>query len=163
VMTEEFHGSHPFRAAFETRDLDAWVDALATDVVVHSPIIKTPFTGREAVAELYAVLFSALGRLDFTDEFAVGDSHAFFWRADVDGRWVEGADVLRHDEHGKISEITALIRPLADIALFAAAVGPPLARKRGRLRVPLLRLLTLPLQAILAVADAVATRFVQRR
>ena len=162
-MKEGRHGSHPFRAAFENRDLDTWVDALAPDVVVHSPIIRAPFSGREAVAELYGVLFSALGHVEFTGEFAVGDSHAFFWRADVDGRWVEGADVLRHDEHGKISEITALIRPLADIAVFAAAIGPPLARKRGRVRVPMLRLLTLPLQAILAVADVVATRFVQRR
>ena len=163
MMQEGLHGRHPFRAAFETRDLDAWVDALAADVVVHSPIIRTPVTGREAVAELYAVLFSALGRLDLTDEFTFGDSHAFFWRVDVDGRWVEGADLVRHDEHGKISEITALIRPLADIAVFAAAVGPPLARKRGRVRVPLLRLLTLPLRAMLVVADALATRFVQRR
>jgi hypothetical protein len=162
-MKEGLHGSHPFLAAFENRDLDAWVDALAADVVVHSPIIRAPIIGREAVAELYGVLFSALGRLDVTDEFAVDDSHAFFWRVDVGGRWVEGADLVRHDEHGKISEITALVRPLADIAVFAAAVGPPLARKRGRVRVPLLRLLTLPLQAILAVTDMVATRFVQRR
>jgi SnoaL-like domain len=154
---------HPFRAAFETRDLDAWIGALAPDVVVHSPIIRTPFTSRDAVAELYGVLFNALGQLDISDEFAVGDSHAFFWRVDIDGRWVEGADVVRHDEHGMICEITALIRPLADIAVFAAAVGPPLARKRGWLRVPLLRLLTLPLRAILIIADAIATRLVQRR
>ena len=155
--------SHPFRAAFETRDLNAWIGALAPDVVVHSPIIRAPFRGRKAVAELYAVLFSALGHLDLTDEFAAGDSHAFFWRVDIDGRWIEGADVVRHDEHGQITEITALVRPLTDIAVFAAAVGPPLARKRGRLRVPLVRALMLPLQAILIVADAIATRFVQRR
>jgi hypothetical protein len=155
--------NHPFRAAFETRDLDAWIVALAPDVVVHSPIIRTPITGRDAVAELYGVLFNALGQLDISDEFPVGDSHAFFWRVDIDGRWVEGADLVRHDEHGKISEITALIRPLADIAVFAAAVGPPLARKRGRLRVPLLRLLTFPLRAILTIADVIATRLVQRR
>lgn len=155
--------NHPFRAAFETRDLDAWVGALALDVVVHSPIIRNPIIGREAVAELYGVLFNALGHLDFTDEFAVGDSYAFFWRVDIDGRWVEGADVVRHDEHGKISEITALIRPLADIALFAAAVGPPLARKRGWLRGRLSSLLMLPLRAILTIADVIATRLVQRR
>jgi hypothetical protein len=154
---------HPFRTAFETRELDVWIGALAPDVVVRSPIIRTTFKGRDAVAELYEILFDALGRVDFTDEFAAGDSHAFFWRADIGGRWVEGADIVRHDEQGKISEITALIRPLADIAVFAAAVGPPLARRRGRLRVPLVRALMLPLQAILTVADAIATRFVQRR
>jgi hypothetical protein len=81
----------------------------------------------------------------------------------VGGRRIEGADLLRSDERGKITEIWVLIRPLADIAAFAGAVGSPLAAKRGSGRAPLLRFLTLPLKAILLVADAVASRLVQRR
>ena len=154
---------HPFRAAWRTRDLDAWADALAPDVELHSPVVKTPFRGREAATELYGVLFDALGDFDITAELAAGDSHAFFWRADAGDRRIEGADLLRYDEHGKITEVRVLIRPLVDIAAFAAAVGPPLAAKRGRIRALLLRFLTLPLKAILAVADAVASRLVQRR
>jgi hypothetical protein len=154
---------HPFRAAWRTRDLDAWADVLAPDVVLHSPVLTRPFRGREAAIELYGVLFDALGDFDITDEFAAGDSHAFFWRADAGGRRIEGADLLRFDDHGKISEVRVLIRPLVDIAAFAGAVGPPLAGKRGRIRAPLLRFLTLPLRAILAVADTVASRLTQRR
>jgi hypothetical protein len=47
---------HPFRALWETRDLDAFADALAPSVVLHSPILEAPFNGREAVIELYDVL-----------------------------------------------------------------------------------------------------------
>jgi hypothetical protein len=124
---------------------------------------KTPFHGLEAAVELFGVLFDSLGDLEFTDEFAAGDAHAFFWRADAGGRWVEGADLLRSDEHGKITEIRVLIRPLVGIAAFAGAIGPPLAAKRGEARAVLLRLLTLPLKAIMALTDAFAWRLVRPR
>jgi hypothetical protein len=154
---------HPFRAAWQTRDLDAWADVLATDVVLHSPIIKTPFRGRDAVSELFGVLFSSVGDFDIVEEFSAENAHVFFWRADVGGRSVEGADLLRFDAAGKISEITVLIRPLIDIATFAAVIGPPLGAKRGGIRGPVLRLLTLPLAALLRLADAIASRLTQRR
>lgn len=154
---------HPFRAIWETGDRDAWADALAPDVVLNSPILKTPFRGREAVAEVYDVLLDVLRSLEVTHEFADGDAHAFFWHAELNGRTIEGTDIVHADGHGKISEITALIRPLVDIGALAAAMGPPLSGRRGPLRPPLVRLLTLPLRGILLVADAIATRFVQRR
>lgn len=155
--------AHPLRAAWQTRDLDAWAGALAEDVELHSPVFRMPFRGREAVIELFGVLFDALGNIDITDELVADHSHALFWHADVGGRRIEGADLLRSDEHGKITEIRVLIRPLADIAVFAAAAGPPLAAKRGSGRALLLRFLTLPLKAILLAADAVASRLLHRR
>jgi hypothetical protein len=154
---------HPFRAAWRTRDLDAWAGALAPDVELYSPVIKSPFRGRDAAIELYGVLFQALGDLDITDEFSGGDTHAFFWHADVGGRRIEGADLLRHDAQGRITEVRVLIRPLVGIGTFAGAAGPPLAAKRGRIRALLLRILTLPLMAILAAVDAVASRLTLRR
>jgi SnoaL-like protein len=154
---------HPFRTAWRTRDLDAWAGALADDVELYSPVIRTPFRGREAAIELYGVLFDALGEFEITDEFAGGGSHAFFWRADAGGRRIEGADLLRYDRHGKIAEVRVLIRPLVGIATFAGAAGPPLAAKRGPIRATALRILTLPLIAILATVDAVASRLTLRR
>jgi hypothetical protein len=154
---------HPFRAAWQTRDLDAWAGALAPDVELYSPVITSPFRGRDAAIELYGVLFDALGDVDITDEFEAGDTHAFFWRANVGGRRIEGADLLRHDTQGKITEVRVLIRPLVGIGTFAGAAGPPLAAKQGRARAWLLRTLTLPLRAIFAVADLVASRLSQRR
>jgi hypothetical protein len=154
---------HPFRAAWLTRDLDAWTAALAPDVVLHSPVVTTPFEGREAARELYGVLFDSFGHVEITDELAAGDTHAFFWHAEVGGRQIEGADLLRADGRGQIHEARVMIRPLVNIGVFAGAVGPPLAAKRGRLRGTLLRALTLPLQAMLAVADVVASRLALRR
>lgn len=154
---------HPFRAAWRTRDLDAWASEFADDIVLHSPIVRAPFTGREAATELFGVLFDALGDFEITHELAHERSHAFFWRAEAAGRRIEGADLMRLDDDGKICEVRVLIRPLVDIAAFAVAVGPPLAAKRGRARGPLVRAMTLPLRGLLIVVDTVATRLVQRR
>ncbi len=103
---------HPFRAAWETRDGAAWREALAPDVRVNSPIIENPFVGREAVAELYEVLFDALGPVTITNELPAEDgTTVFFWRADLDGRTIEGSDVVRRASDGSVAEITVFIRP----------------------------------------------------
>lgn len=155
--------AHPYRTAWRTRDLDRWSDALAPDIVMHSPILKAPFQGREAAIELFGVLFNVLRNVEITDEFVDGDSHAFFWRANIGASRIEGVDLIRSNEDGEIFEIKVLIRPLVDIATFAAAIGPPLAAKRGASRALLLRFLSLPLKAILLAADTVASRLLHSR
>ncbi len=152
---------HPFRAAWRTRDLDAWLEALSPEVVLHSPVVRIPFRGRSAARELYGVLFETFGNVEITDELAGADAHVFFWRANVAGRVIEGADLLRHGEQAKITEIRVLIRPLVSIAVFAAAVGPPLAARKSSTRGALVRLLTLPLKGILTVADTVSSRLIK--
>lgn len=155
--------AHPYLTAWRTRDLDRWGDALAPDVVMHSPILRRPFAGREAAVELFGVLFDVLEEVEITGGFVEGDSHVFFWKANVGVSRIEGVDLIRSNQEGKICEIKVMIRPLVDIATFAAAIGPPLAAKRGAGRALLLRFLSLPLRAILLAADAVASRLLHRR
>jgi ketosteroid isomerase-like protein len=154
---------HPFRAAWQTRDLDAWSSNFAPDIVLYSPMIKMTFRGQEAATELYGVLFDALEEFQITDEFARQGEYACFWRAKAGGRTIEGSDLIGHDEHGKIAEVRVFIRPLASIAIFAAAAGPPLAAKRGPVKGLLLRVLTVPLRVIFAAVDFLAPRLIQRR
>lgn len=154
-------GQHPFRTAWETRDSAAWSAALADDVRLNSPIVETPFAGRPAVAELYEVLFEALGEVTITEELPAGDrATVFYWTADLDGRRIEGTDVVRQDTAGAIAEITVFIRPLVAIGAFAGAVGPPLARRQGRVRGALLRVLAAPLSLLLLAADRSATALI---
>jgi hypothetical protein len=154
--------AHPYRTAWQTRDLAAWADALAPEVELYSPIFNAPFRGRQGAIELFEVLFRAAGTVEITDELTAGDTSAFFWRADFAGRPVEGVDLIRRAPGGKINEIRVSIRPFAGIAAFGAAVGPTLAGKRAAWRAPLLRVLTAPFNAILVLAEAVASRLVQR-
>jgi hypothetical protein len=151
--------AHPFRAAWQTRDLDAWAQAFAPDIVLRSPVLTKPFQGRAAAVELYGVLFDVIADMEVVHEFANGDAHVFFWRAKIGTRSIEGADLIRHDEHGKIEEIRVLIRPLLDIATFVVAVGPPMAAKRGgMLRGLLVRILVMPLRGLFALIDTLSAR-----
>jgi hypothetical protein len=154
---------HPFRAVWETHDLEAWSAALAPEVVAHSPMIKAPFVGVETVVELYGVLLEALSEFEITNEFVGGDCSAFFWHADLGDRRIHGVDLLRVNEGGKIVEMVVWIRPLVDIVAFGSAIGPRLARKRGPVRALLARLVGAPLGVIMALVNAVAPRLVLRR
>jgi hypothetical protein len=154
---------HPFRALWESGDLEAWLDACEPDVVLHSPLITAPFRGRESGAELYGVLLETLDGFEIAGEWSAGDSYVCIWHADVGGRRIEGADFIRSSSTGKIAEVTVLIRPLVNLAAFASAVGPPLAAKQGRIQAILVRLFNLPLKVVLTLTDIVAPRLVIRR
>jgi hypothetical protein len=154
--------SHPFVAAISARDHSALVGTLAPDVVLHSAVTAAPFEGRETVAELYASVIDSFEHVEVVDEFATGDTHAFFWRGRIEGRFVEGADRLRLDGDGKVREITVVGRPLSGLATFITGIGARFARRRrGGLVAALLRLTALPLPPLFTLLDPV-TRWLVR-
>jgi hypothetical protein len=154
---------HPFRTFWETGDLGAWIDACDPDVELQSPLITAPFQGRESAAELYGVLMETLDDFEISGEWSAGDSYVCFWHAGIGDRRIEGADFIRSNSQGKISEVKVLIRPMVSLAAFGSAVGPPLAAKQGRIRAILARLLNFPLTLLLTLTDIVAPRLVIRR
>jgi SnoaL-like domain len=76
--------SHPFPAAIAARDHTALVETLAPDVVLHSAVTAAPFEGRDTVAEVYASVIDSFEHVEVVDEFAMGDTHAFFWRGRIE-------------------------------------------------------------------------------
>jgi hypothetical protein len=97
-------------------------------------VTGTTFEGRETVAELYASVIDSFEELEVVDEFSSGDTHAFFWRGRMEGRFVEGADRFRLNDHGEVREITVVGRPLSGLATFLTGIGARFARgRRGRL------------------------------
>lgn len=155
--------SHPFRVAWRTRDIKVWAEALAPDIQLHSPLLQSPFVGRQAAIELYRVFFEAFGKYEITAAFDDGDAQAFFWRAELGGRIVEGVDLVHCDDSGKITEIRVFMRPLVDLATLAAATGPQLAAAHGRSRGMLARLLSKPMQLLFSLVDVIATRLTHPR
>ena len=153
---------HPFSACVEARDHAALVELLADDVVLHAAVTRTPFEGRETVADIYAAVIEAFEEITVVDEFSNGDTHAFFWRGRVEGRLVEGADRFRLDDAGKVREITVVGRPLSGLAAFVTGIGPRFARhRRGEAVATALRLTARPLPPMLGMLDPV-TRWMTR-
>jgi hypothetical protein len=153
---------HPFPAAIEARDHPALLDTLASDVVLHSAVTRTTFDGRETVGELYASVIDSFEEIEVVDEFSGGDTHVFFWRGRIDGRFVEGADRLRLDDAGKVREITVLGRPLSGLATFLTGIGARFARRRrGPVVATMLRLTARPLAPMFATLDPLTRWLVQ--
>ena len=116
-------GHEAFRAAVEAEDLGAMVDALAPDVVFHSPITFKPFEGRDAVATLLGVVMRTFEDFRYTDELDAGDVKALVFEARVGDRQVQGLDLLRFDDEGLIEDFTVMVRPLSAAMALAEAVG----------------------------------------
>jgi hypothetical protein len=151
---------HPFRAAWETRDLELLASRFADHVELWSPLLTEPFRGRAAAREVYSAVFEAIGELTWVAETPTAGGWVFQWSAESGGRRYDGIDVLDVDSDDRITRITVFIRPLAGLGAFAAAAGPAMARRRSRGRGLALRAFGPGLRAFTSVADRAAGRMV---
>src|SRR5947209_19733261 len=98
--------THPtaaaFRAAVESSDMAAATALLAPDVVFHSPVTFHPFIGRDTVTQLLGLVEQTFEDFRYTDELHVDGAHALIFRAAIDGKDLEGIDLLRFDDDGLI-------------------------------------------------------------
>ena len=115
---------HPFRAAVEARDIDAAVALLREDVVFRSPVVFTPYLGRDAVAPILHAVFHVFE--DFRYEREIGaagaSDHVLVFTAHIGGKQVEGADFIHVDDDGAIDELTVMVRPMSGMLALAEAM-----------------------------------------
>jgi len=116
-------GHDAFRAAVERSDHAGMVEALASDVVFHSPITFKPFEGRDAVATLLGVVMRTFEDFRYTDELDTDGVKALVFEARVGDKQVQGLDLLRFDGEGLIEDFTVMVRPLSGAMALAEAVG----------------------------------------
>ena len=119
---------HPFREAVEAGDIDAATGLLAEDARFNSPVTFKAFEGREMVETVLRAAFRVLEDLRYTDELteAGGNTHAFFFRARVGDRDVEGVDFIRTNAEGQIDDFTVMVRPMSAVHALAEAMGKQL-------------------------------------
>lgn len=120
---------HPFGVAIEAGDVDAAVALLTEDVEFRSPVVFTPYRGRDAVA----TILHAVARVfrDFRYLREIGGpgarDHALVFQARVGDRQVEGCDFLHCDDSGAIDELVVMIRPMSGVFALAEAMRAELS------------------------------------
>ncbi|MBE1548436.1 limonene-1,2-epoxide hydrolase [Mycobacterium sp. OAS707] len=121
---------HPFRRAIEARDLDAAVALMREDVVFRSPAVFKPYQGRDAVRRLLEAVMAVFEDFRYTREIGAADArdHALVFETRVGDRHVEGCDFIQLDEHGAISELMVMVRPMSGMLALAEAMKAQLAR-----------------------------------
>ena len=112
-----------FRAAAEQHDIAAAEELFAPGIVFHSPATFHPFVGRETVTHLLSIVGETFEDFRYTDQLQEGDVHGLIFRAAIDGREIEGIDLLRLDGDGLIEDFTVMLRPISGLLPFAQAMG----------------------------------------
>ena len=117
-----------FRAAVEASDIEGARALLSPEIVFHSPVTFHPFVGRDTVVRLLTEVAQVFEDFRYTDELDVDGAHALIFRASVEGRELEGIDLLRFGADGLIADFTVMLRPLSGLIPFAQAMGERAAK-----------------------------------
>ncbi|MGV0850317.1 nuclear transport factor 2 family protein [Mycolicibacterium phlei] len=118
-----------FRAAVEAGDLDAVLDLVSDDVVFRSPVVFTPYVGKDALRQILSAVLQVFEDFRYLREFGSPESgdHALMFAARVGDKEVEGCDFLRIDASGKITELTVMVRPMKAMLALAERMKSNLA------------------------------------
>ncbi|MGY1780680.1 nuclear transport factor 2 family protein [Geodermatophilus sp. SYSU D01036] len=108
-------------------------ELLADDVVFWSPVVFTPQEGKAITTRYLEAAADALagegpdGAFRYTKEVVAGDTAVLEFETTVGGRYVNGVDIVRCDEAGRIVEFRVMIRPLQAIQAVHEQMGRRLA------------------------------------
>ena len=92
-------------------------DLLADDAVFHSPVVHTPQAGKAIVMAYLVAASHVLGndKFHYVRELVDGNQMMLEFVTELDGITINGVDIIRFDEDGKISDFKVMVRPLKAI------------------------------------------------
>jgi len=91
---------------------------LADDVVFYSPVVYTPQRGKDITTMYLQAAAQTLpgdpadGAFRYTKQVLAGDVAMLEFETTVGGKYVNGIDIIRCDDTGRIVEFRVMIRPL---------------------------------------------------
>jgi SnoaL-like domain len=124
-----------YRAASEAGDIEAVMGTLAPEVEVISPISgRMVFRGQDDVRILLSAVYGSLNGLRWTESVGEGEHCVVLGEMRVAGVRMTDAMVFELAPDGRIRRISPHLRPWLALTLFAAFVGPKIARRPGVVR-----------------------------
>lgn len=118
-----------YRTATEAGDVDGFMETLASDVEVVSPISgRMVFRGQGDVRILLSAVYGTLNGLRWTKAVGNGESRVVVGEAYVAGVRMTDAMVFDLAPDGRIQRISPHLRPWLALTLFALLLGPKVAR-----------------------------------
>lgn len=106
-------------------DLERLGELLDEDIVFHSPVVHTPIEGRAATSLYLAGAHAVLANDTFRYvREVVGDRDAVLeFVSEVDGTHVNGVDMLRWNDEGRVVDVKVMIRPKRAFELVHARMA----------------------------------------
>ena len=92
-------------------------ELLAEDAVFHSPVVHTAQVGKAVVMAYLVAASHVLGNDSFryVRELVDGNQMMLEFVTELDGISINGVDIIRFDDAGKISDFKVMVRPLKAI------------------------------------------------
>ncbi len=118
---------------------------LAYDVVFLSPVVFTPQEGK-AVTKLYlgaaGATFSEAeqpgdakqlseSKFRYVKEVSEGNHSILEFETEIDGKYINGVDIITWNDEGQISEFKVMVRPLQAVNLLHAKMKAMLEKMAG--------------------------------
>ena len=104
---------------------------------MYSPVVFTPQRGKAIVAmylEAAKATFAAIGfdaddgpSFRYVKHVVSGDTAVLEFETEMGGKYVNGVDIIRLDDTGKIVEFRVMVRPLQALNAVHALMGAQLA------------------------------------
>jgi SnoaL-like domain len=114
--------SDAFRKAAEAKDFSAVDELFTEDVVFRSPVVYKPYEGRDALRMVLGAVVQVFEDFRYVEQVEDG-STAFLWfHARAGDRELDGVDILRFAEDGRIQELTVMVRPMSGMHALAEAM-----------------------------------------
>ena len=104
---------------------------LADDAVFHSPIVHTPQVGKAITQRYLMAAFSVFFNESFryVREIAGERDAVLEFMLELDGVAINGVDLIKWDDEGRIVEFKVMLRPLKAVNLIHEKMAAMLQRK----------------------------------
>jgi hypothetical protein len=114
-----------WHALAKSRDPAALDALLADDAVFHSPVVHTPQQGRAIVRLYLLAAFQVLGNESFHYvREVIGERDAVLeFAGEIDGITINGVDIIRWNDEGRIVDFKVMVRPLKAVNLLHQKLG----------------------------------------
>ena len=106
---------------------------LADDAVFHSPVVHSPQAGRDKVFAYLHAASHVLGGDNFRylREIADGNQACLEFATELEGIHINGVDIIRWNDAGKIQDFKVMVRPLKAINKVWEKMAAMLAAQAG--------------------------------
>ncbi len=117
-----------WHAVVESRNPALLDDLLADDVVFRSPAVFAPQEGKAVTTHYLTSAIAVLGpSLRYIGQWHDQNSAVLEFEAELDGAYVQGVDMLRWNDDGRLISFTVLVRPLRGLQKLMELMAQQLA------------------------------------
>ena len=118
----------------KSKDASIWNELLDDDVVFHSPVVFTPQKGKKITMMYLMAATGVFGSADNESSLSesmqakskfhyineiVGETSALLeFESEIEGTYINGADLLKWNENNKLTEVKVMVRPLQAVNML---------------------------------------------